>query len=296
VRSACRAAGFGWRGGWQIRPLFALQDCLRIPWRRAAEPARAKNLPAGTAEFDLIRAPGRHIMFEDSTFESNGKIQTRSRGWMVATLALNSAIVATLILIPLVHPEALPRMAMSFLVQVPPPPAPAPQSVARIAPVSSTAMPAPLAAPRRIPRTIFLSSTPDPAPSSPIAMLDSGSASGTPGGLGTAFQSSPAPRVVHPAAAPLRISSGVAASSILAQTLPVYPAIAKAAHVEGTVVLAASISKTGTVVNLRVVAGPPMLQQAALDAVQAWRYRPYTLNGDPVEVETTINVVFTMGR
>jgi protein TonB len=62
------------------------------------------------------------------------------------------------------------------------------------------------------------------------------------------------------------------------------------------VVLQATISKAGTIENLRVAGGPAMLQQAALDAVKTWRYRPYLLNGQPVEVETTINVIFTLTR
>jgi len=62
------------------------------------------------------------------------------------------------------------------------------------------------------------------------------------------------------------------------------------------VILAASISKGGTIENLRVVSGPAMLQQSAVNAVSSWRYRPYLLDGQPVEVETTVNVVFTLGR
>jgi protein TonB len=61
------------------------------------------------------------------------------------------------------------------------------------------------------------------------------------------------------------------------------------------VVLQATISKTGTIEGLHVMSGPAMLQQAAMDAVRSWRYRPYLLNNEPVEVETTINVVFTLG-
>jgi TonB family protein len=91
------------------------------------------------------------------------------------------------------------------------------------------------------------------------------------------------------------ISSGVMAGMLLEKTNPVYPPIAKAARVSGTVVLQATISKTGTIENLRVISGPAMLQQAALEAVKAWRYRPYLLMGEPVEVETTINVIFTLG-
>ena len=99
------------------------------------------------------------------------------------------------------------------------------------------------------------------------------------------------------AAAPkkVNISAGVAVGMLLQKTQPVYPPIAKAARVSGTVVLQATISKTGTIENLRVVSGPAMLQQAAMDAVKTWRYRPYLLNNEPVEVETTVNVIFTLG-
>jgi protein TonB len=82
---------------------------------------------------------------------------------------------------------------------------------------------------------------------------------------------------------------------LLQKTVPLYPPIAKAARVSGTVVLQATISKAGTIENLHVISGPAMLQQSAMDAVKSWRYRPYLLNGDPVEVETTVNVVFTLG-
>jgi protein TonB len=76
---------------------------------------------------------------------------------------------------------------------------------------------------------------------------------------------------------------------------PRYPAIAAAAGVQGTVVLAATISKAGAIENLRVLSGPPMLIRAAEEAVQTWRYRPYLLNGEPVAVETTIHVIFHLG-
>ena len=82
---------------------------------------------------------------------------------------------------------------------------------------------------------------------------------------------------------------------IIRKTLPVYPPIAKAAHVEGTVILGAVIARDGTIQNLHIVSGNGMLQQAALDAVRTWRYKPYLLNGEPVEVETTVNVIFKLG-
>ena len=107
------------------------------------------------------------------------------------------------------------------------------------------------------------------------------------GGTGTHVQAA-APKKIN-------ISGGVAVGMLLQKITPVYPPIAKAARVQGTVVLQATISKTGRLKNLQVVSGPAMLQQAALDAVRQWRYKPYLLNNEPVEVETTVNVIFTLG-
>jgi len=92
----------------------------------------------------------------------------------------------------------------------------------------------------------------------------------------------------------IRVSQGVLQGSLIHDVKPVYPPIAKAARVSGSVVLQATISKDGSIENLRVVNGHPMLVQAALDAVKQWRYKPYVLNGEPVEVETQITVNFTL--
>jgi protein TonB len=94
----------------------------------------------------------------------------------------------------------------------------------------------------------------------------------------------------------MRVSSGVVEAMALRKTSPVYPAIARAAGIQGTVTLQATIATDGTIENLRVAGGPLMLQQAAIDAVNSWRYRPYLLDGAPVEVETTVNVIFSLGR
>jgi len=92
------------------------------------------------------------------------------------------------------------------------------------------------------------------------------------------------------------VSAGTAVGFLIDKATPIYPSDAKNAHVQGTVVLKAVIGTDGTVKQLTVVSGPHLLQQAALDAVKQWRYRPYLLNGDPVEVGTTINIIFTLGR
>jgi protein TonB len=237
-------------------------------------------------------------MFEDSTFESTGRIRTRSRGWMVAAFAFNASILLAFILIPLIHPEALPPQFCPFLMEAPaPPPAPQPLPPQRAQAATSASRPMenPFLAPRRIPPGIFIPDSPE-APVQ-ISSIEWESALGVPGGTGNPTFSPSAVRVVRPEVkAPVRVSGSVEEGLLIQKKVPVYPSIGLAAHVEGTVTLAATISKTGTIENLRVTGGPALLQQSALDAVRTWRYRPYLLDGQPVEVETTVAVIFTLNR
>lgn len=83
---------------------------------------------------------------------------------------------------------------------------------------------------------------------------------------------------------------------MLRRVNPVYPPLAKSARIQGTVQLSAVIGKDGNIQELEVIEGHPMLIQAALTAVGQWQYKPTLLNGQPVEVATQINVVFTLGR
>jgi protein TonB len=88
----------------------------------------------------------------------------------------------------------------------------------------------------------------------------------------------------------------VAAGQLLTPILPVYPVIAKTARIEGTVIVEATISRTGMIENAHAITGPPLLIPAAITAIAQARYRPYQLNSRPVEVETTIRVVFSLDR
>ncbi len=159
-----------------------------------------------------------------------------------------------------------------------------------------------LHAPTKIPKDIKMvkeEAAPPPPSSGGVAGMSGmagGSSSGIMGGmLGGAGT---APVVVaakpKPPAGPARISSGVVSGLKLSGQTPQYPAIARAAHVGGSVVLHAIISKSGSIESLTVVSGSPMLQDAALEAVKTWRYKPYLLNGDPTEVDTTITVNFNL--
>jgi protein TonB len=93
-----------------------------------------------------------------------------------------------------------------------------------------------------------------------------------------------------------QVSAGVAEGMAIHKAPPVYPKIARESHISGTVVLGATINRSGMLENVRVISGSQMLRGAAIEAVKTWRYRPYMLNNQPVAVQTTINVVFSLGK
>jgi protein TonB len=239
-------------------------------------------------------------MFEDATFESQGRLHTRSKNWMLATLLFNGSILLTLVLIPLLHPDSLPNELRKIIITAPAAPHAAPPSIAR-ASSQSVATPTPLLMP--VTNAPQLTKA-NPSPSGPVPDINGnccadpmGTANGTVIGADPfAHAANSTPHVVHAQQGPITVSKGVAEGMLLSHPVPAYPVIAKAAGIQGTVVLQATISKSGVIENLRVISGPQMLQQAALNTVAQWRYRPYLLNGDPVEVETTINVNFVLGR
>ena len=93
----------------------------------------------------------------------------------------------------------------------------------------------------------------------------------------------------------IKVGGNVQGAKIVKKIPPVYPQLAKSARVSGVVHLAAIIAKDGTIQELQYVSGPALLMRAAMDAVHEWRYHPTMLNGEPVEVDTTIDVVFSLG-
>jgi periplasmic protein TonB len=234
-------------------------------------------------------------MFEDSTFETNGTIRTRSRNWMLAAFAFNSSILLALVLFPLIIPQALPRQMIPNLVDMLlPPHAPQqPHQPAQAAHATSVALVNPFAAPRIIPDSIPMDN--GPAALTTILIPDRGPYTGVPGGNGTAALGPNVVPSVHPEpTGPMHISTSVVEGLLLLKTAPPYPTMAMVTRTQGTVVLEATISRAGAIENLRVVSGPPLLRQAAVDAVKTWRYRPYLLDGQPIEVETTVNVTFSL--
>jgi protein TonB len=238
-------------------------------------------------------------MFEDSLVESTGRIRTRSSRYAAGSFVLETALVAVILLIPYLYPDALPRKFLSVPL-IAPPPAPAAPIAAQ--PTASATRPQPLVIDMTVPTIIphdpvqIVDNPPGPVIS---GMANLGGSSTGPLGINPLGLSTPPPIIpAHPArpTGPLHVSSGVATGQLIVPIQPRYPAIALATRTQGTVVVAAIISAEGRIESLRVLSGPPLLVQAATDAIRQARYRPWQLNGEPVEVETTINVVFSLGN
>ena len=244
-------------------------------------------------------------MFEESLVESTPLLRTHNRWPALISFATQAAFVLALIAIPMLHPEIVqlhtPRLSFLALPPHPTPPPPPPERI-HITSTTANALPAP-AAPAMSTTHLLPSrnATPDEAPNfNPIGIATGESsnpfASSLPFG-----PSAPSVRIASEPAhsgttsGRLNISKGVSAGLLLTPIKPVYPPIARAAHLGGTVIVQAVISKSGQIESAHVLSGPAMLQSSALEAVRNARYRPYLLNGEPTEVETTFSINFLLG-
>jgi len=241
-------------------------------------------------------------MFADSLLETSWAHRSR-RSWSTLTsFGLQAAILGIVLVLSLLKTIEMPG---AQVVSTPislgrPDPAPiATHSIARarsavqIIPVSGRIM-----APTRIPATI----TPgdDSGAQAPTTGGGSGNIGlpyGTDTGLNlpiTGTRVMPVTPVAPPPSKPVFRTSTMLQGSLIRMIKPTYPPLARSARIEGPVVLEALINKAGTIQNLHATSGHPMLIPAALDAVRQWQYRPYILNGEPIEVETQITVNFTL--
>ncbi len=234
-------------------------------------------------------------MFEDSLVESSGKLGRRSPWTLAFSFAAQMLIAGVLVLLPLVYIEALPEQHLLRMLEAPAPPppgAPALPKVSRSAAPISELDRGELRLPAKIPRTTAT------VPDDETPRSDEAGVRGVPDGVSKSLitQLIPNPAAAAPRAVvqKVRVSSGVAQGLLVHEVKPQYPPLARQARIQGTVVLQAVIGKDGTVENLRVVSGHPMLTQGAIEAVKQWRYKPYYLNGEPIEVDTQISVNFTL--
>ena len=244
-------------------------------------------------------------MFEDSLLESGGRLSTKRGMTTTISFVLQIALVGILVLIPLLYTEALPKQQlMTFLVAPPPPPPPppppaaVPQRVVKV--VQTDIINGELRTPTKIPKKVeMIKEEEAPPPVMSAAGVVGGVPGGVPGGqmggvIGGIISSTPVavPKVATPQR--VRVSQGVSQGLLIHRVQPMYPPLARQARIQGTVVLQAEISKDGTIENLRLISGHPMLAPSAIEAVKQWRYKPYFLNGEPVAVETQITVNFTL--
>jgi len=159
-----------------------------------------------------------------------------------------------------------------------------------------------LVAPKVIPREVKIikeDAEPDMASVGMTGGVPGGVAGGSMGGvlggvIGGMGGAPPPPRPHQ--SGPLRVGGNVQAARIINRVQPIYPPLARQTRISGTVRLHAIIGKDGTIQSLEVMNGHPLLQQAALDAVRQWRYQPTLLNGEPVDVDTTIDVIFSLNQ
>lgn len=286
---------------------------IQEPEVKPAKPAKpaSRQMAAILPSSDIIWGPALppKTMFSDSLLEFG--VQRKCKFFATTTsLIVNCLAIVAMLIIPLAFPEALPKAELlTFLVAPPPPPPPPPPAAAEVQHVvrqiqtdmlNNGALRTPTKIPQKI-QMIKEEEAPPPMPAS--GGVVGGVPGGIPGGqmggvIGSVISATSSlasvPKFVPATPQRIRISAGVTKGLLIQRIEPPYPTLARAARVQGDVVLSAVIDSNGHITNLLLVSGHPMLVPAAIAAVKQWRYKPYLLNGQPVEVETTITVIFTL--
>jgi protein TonB len=242
-------------------------------------------------------------MFADSLLDSGWSDRSRRHWTTLISFVLQSLAVSCLLLLPLLYTQGLPKLAL-----LAPLLAPAPPPALQTAPTRTSSSPAPsnmiglrLLTPREIPRVVnMLSETTPPPPVVDPSTLGISHGTGDPHGHGTVMDAIAGNRLVlppppPPAAHRPRISR-MMEGNLIERVEPQYPPLAIQAHIQGRVLLRAVISRAGMIECLQLVSGHPWLTQAAIEAVSRWRYQPYLLNGELVEVETEVTVDFHFSK
>jgi protein TonB len=242
-------------------------------------------------------------MFADSLLDNAWTDRSR-RGWTtLVSFAAQAVAVGGLLLLPLLYTQGLPQLQLiaALVAPTPPPAPPAPEPARNTrANTSNLSSDGHVIEPRFVPREVLpVDETNAPPP------VDAGGLSVVGGtgnslarntvldSIGRGLNAIVPPPPATPAARPPRVSR-MMEGNLIYRVQPQYPPLARQARVQGIVVLRAMISRDGKIENLQVVSGPPLLVKSAMDAVLQWRYRPYYLNNEPVEVETQVTVNFTL--
>ncbi|HET9180476.1 MAG TPA: energy transducer TonB [Terriglobia bacterium] len=230
----------------------------------------------------------------------------KTEDWKRATLPIayivEIIIIGVMVIIPLIYTDALPKAQLMTFLVAPPPPPPPPPPPAKAPPVvvHQVSMQDLMKAPTVIPKTIAkIKDQPVVQSTGVVGGVSGGVPGGQMGGvlggiIGGVTGGPPPPPPPKPTTQRIRVGGQVESAKLINRVTPDYPQLAKMARIQGTVRLEAIISKDGTIQDLKVLSGHPLLVKAALDAVKQWRYQPTLLNGDPVEVVTEIDVNFTL--
>ena len=263
---------------------------LRTDWPLPALPPEDEER---SSAFSSVQGVEAGDIFRESLIAS-GKSHRRNPWATVGALGFQLLVLLTLVVASLYRTIPLPKTETLTMLYLPPLAAggnptkfQAPKPVSRYNPTSTGITPP-------------VHNTQE-APPSPVGTTG-GMLEGVPGGVfGEMLNSAPSVPVLAKSAEPtpikrIRVASRVAEANLIHDVAPQYPPEAGRARVEGTVVLMAVIGKDGSVQDVRVESGLPILAQAAVDAVKQWRYRPYLLNGEPVEVDSRITINFTLSR
>jgi protein TonB len=242
-------------------------------------------------------------MFEDMVVSGANTIKTNKPWTVVVSMLFQMVFLGILILIPLIYTEALPKAMLATMIVAPPPPPPPPPppavtQIVKVKPQVHLMDAGKLVAPKVIPKDIkIIKEEAEPDMAGASGGVPGGVAGGSLGGvMGGIIGSGGAPPPPKPTASRIRQGGSVQAALLVNKVQPVYPPLARQTRISGTVRLHAIISKSGSVESLEVLSGHPLLVRAAMDAVQQWKYKPTLLNGEPVEVDTTIDVIFSLNQ
>ena len=240
-------------------------------------------------------------LFQNSLVVSGAKPRPRNPWAAVGSVTLLSLVLLVLVVIPLFHTDTLPkreRLTMLYM-----PPAAAVSNDTKISVPTSASRYTPTT--MRIPSPVHITqeppSPPLDTPGGVVGGVPGGVVGGSPNGaLSQVLRSTSSMPVLAKTLAPtpkrVHVPAQVAEANLVYDVAPKYPPEAGRARIEGTVVLLAVIGKDGSVEDVRVKSGVSALARAAIEAVKQWRYRPYLLNGEPVEVNSQITINFTLSR
>jgi protein TonB len=279
---------------------------------KALTPPRTEILPLGkpAPKPEVHREVKPAFEFSKAVLLEENHFKTGSRTLKVLISVLTHvAVISVPILLGLFFTDTIniKQYAAMMLVAPPPPPPPPPpaSAIVKVAPVRRTFMNAgKLIAPTVIPKQI---ADIKEAPLEPdnLGGVAGGVLGGVPGGqmggvlggvIGGVLNTAARPVAPPGKSAPVRVGGRVRPPKPIIQTHPEYPALAKQAHIQGQVQIDAVLDEQGNVIEMKIVSGPPLLYQAALDALKKWKYEPTYLNDQPIAVQMIVNITFTLGQ